>query len=512
MKYNSYNTHDLETRNKAIHSNENTLILASAGTGKTKLLVDKLIYEQDHNVSYQTFAALTFTTKAAKEIKERVKFSNRYLFIGTIDGFLEKEIIEPFISLYLKTECTLFYSYTNNNKFTSYSDGIQQIIDKNIVGTYKESSKNFKCELSLKILKEVIYSREYLKFKYKKIFIDEYQDCDFTMHSLFQYLNTQLAIKMFIVGDPKQAIYQFRGANPRYLEDLIKKDDYLKLQLNNNFRSKQDIIDFSQAISPEIEVENLVNSKSIFYYASNPSESKANIIKFLIEESIIDLSSKTFLILGNNNDIYKLHKELNTIYPREFEIVNKTNITNCINKTILESIAKYYFDSEFSEYDFIENLYLEYDNILIADIKNILLKIKNEASIENIEELFDKLKIPVREFEGKLESELLQTILKNDINKTLYNMQTNSKLLLTTHASKGLEASTVILFTSYFFHYESFNVENNYVAITRAKNKLILIDDNNCRYKKRMNMLLEENQYNKFSFDDFVTDISNAIQ
>ena len=84
------------------------------------------------------------------------------------------------------------------------------------------------------------------------------------MHSLFQYLNTQLAIKMFIVGDPKQAIYQFRGANPRYLEDLIKKDDYLKLQLNNNFRSKQDIIDFSQAISPEIEVENLVNSKVYF--------------------------------------------------------------------------------------------------------------------------------------------------------------------------------------------------------------------------------------------------------
>ncbi|MGI2264900.1 UvrD-helicase domain-containing protein [Staphylococcus cohnii] len=145
MKYNSYNTHDLENRNKAIHSNENTLILASAGTGKTKLLVDKLIYEKDHNDSYQTFAALTFTNKAAKEIKERVKFNNRHLFIGTIDGFLEKEIIEPFISLYLKTESKLFYSYTNDNKFTSYSDGIKQIIDKNIIGTYKESSKNLNC-------------------------------------------------------------------------------------------------------------------------------------------------------------------------------------------------------------------------------------------------------------------------------------------------------------------------------------------------------------------------------
>lgn len=512
MKYNSYNTNDLETRNKAIHSNEDTLILASAGTGKTKLLVDKLIYEKDHNDSYQTFAALTFTNKAAKEIKDRVKFNNRHLFIGTIDGFLEKEIIEPFISLYLKTESKLFYSYMNDNKFTSYSEGMQQIIDENIVGTYKEPSKNFKCELSLKILKEVIYSREYLKFKYKKIFIDEYQDCDFAMHSLFQFLNTQLEIKMFIVGDPKQAIYQFRGAKPQYLEELIKKDNYLKLQLNNNFRSKQNIIDFSQAISPEVEVENLVNSHSIFYYASNPSESKVNIIKFLIKESIIDLSSKTFLILGNNSDIYKLHTELDNIYPREFEIINKTNITNCINKSVLESIARFYFDSNFSEYDFIENLYLEYDNILITDIKHILLKIKNEPRIKNIEELFDRLKIPIYEFEGELESELLQTILQNDINKTLYKMQTTSKLLLTTHASKGLEADTVILFTNYFFHYQSFNAENNYVAITRAKNKLILIDDYNCRYKKRMNMLLEEHQYNKFIFDDFVTCIGNATQ
>ncbi len=512
MKYNSYITHDLEIRKKAIQSHEDTLILASAGTGKTKLLVDKLIYENNHNDSHKTFAALTFTNKAAKEIKDRVKFSNNSIFIGTIDGFLEKEIIEPFISLYLDNENKLFYSYANSNKFTTYNEGIQQIVDENIVGTYKEPSKNFKCELSLNILKRIIYSREYLEFKYKKIFIDEYQDCDFAMHSLFKFLNTQLKIKMFIVGDPKQAIYQFRGANPQFLEELIEKDTYLKLQLNNNFRSKQNIIDFSQAISPEVEVENLEKSHSIFYYASNPSESKVNIINYLIEESIIDLSTKTFIIIGNNNDIYNLHKELNNIYPREFEIVNKNNITNCINKNILESIAKYYFDSDFSEYDFIENLYLESNNILISDVKCILLKIKNEPIIKNIEALFARLKIPIYEFEGKLESEILQNILQNDNNKTLYNMQTNSKLLLTTHASKGLEADTVILFTSYFFHYQSFNVENNYVAITRAKNKLILIDDYNYRYKKRMNMLLEKHQYNKFSFDDFVTDISNDPQ
>lgn len=512
MKYNSYITHDLETRKKAIQSNEDTLILASAGTGKTKLLVDKLIYENEHNNSYQTFGALTFTNKAAKEIKDRVKFSNNRLFIGTIDGFLEKEIIEPFISLYLDTENKLFYSYANDNKITSYNEGIQQIIDENIVGTYKDPSKNFKCELALIILKRIIYSREYLEFKYKKIFIDEYQDCDFTMHSLFKFLNKQLKIKMFIVGDPKQAIYQFRGANPQFLEELIEKDTYLKLHLNNNFRSKQNIIDFSQAISPEVEVETLENSHSIFYYASNPSESKVNIINFLIEESIINLSTKTFLILGNNSDIHKLHKELNTIYPSEFEIVNKTNITNCINKNILESIARYYFDPNFSEYDFIEKLHFTNNDISVSDVNCILLKIKNEPLIKNIEELFARLKIPVYEFEGKLESELLQTILQNDNNKTLYNMQINSKLLLTTHASKGLEADTVILFTSYFFHYQSFNEENNYVAITRAKNKLILIDDYNYRYKKRMNMLLEKNQYNKFSFDDFVTDINNTIQ
>lgn len=91
---------DQEVRSKAISDTSNAIVLASAGAGKTRLLVDKLTCEINNNLSHYTFAAITFTNKAAKEMRSRINNDNTDLFIGTIDGFLEKEIIEPFFIFY----------------------------------------------------------------------------------------------------------------------------------------------------------------------------------------------------------------------------------------------------------------------------------------------------------------------------------------------------------------------------------------------------------------------------
>ncbi len=77
-----------------------------------------------------------------------------------------------------------------------------------------DNKKNFIFELAQKIVENSTACRLYLQAKYFKIYIDEYQDCDKSMHKLFMYLCDTLKIETFVAGDEKQSIYIWRGAYP----------------------------------------------------------------------------------------------------------------------------------------------------------------------------------------------------------------------------------------------------------------------------------------------------------
>lgn len=504
-----YTPKDQKIRFQAISSTSNTIVLASAGAGKTSLLIEKLIQEIENNTSHYTFAAITFTNKAAKEMRSRINFDKGNLFVGTIDGFLEKEIIEPFINLLSDNVTTFQYSYADKYKFYSFNQGLNQVVKQKVFGSYSKSAQkqgnNFKCDMAMEILKMVSYAREYLRFKYKQIFIDEYQDCDDSMHRLFQYFKRVLGIKLFVVGDSKQSIYQWRGASPRFLQSLTQDDDYQVYNLTENFRSEPDITDLSNAISSDVVVNDVRKRDSIFYYAIKASETRGEVIENLIEKNIIELSNNTYILLGKNSDIVDLYNELDVVFPKEFRYIKNNSISSCPNRVLLERIAKYYFNSKYSEYNFLEDSYLEYDRDIAKKIKKLLDYIVVEPTSKNIEELFFELEISVSTFGDKRESEILQEILNDNMNEILYKFNDNSgKLILTVHSAKGLEADTVVVFTEYFFRYYHFNVENNYVAITRAKQRLILVDNGEQQYKQAINELLDENNKSFLSFDDFI--------
>lgn len=500
---------DQEMRLSAIESTGNTIVLASAGSGKTRLLIDKLSYDTTSNETYQTFAAITFTHKAAKEIRQRNNAIRSDIFIGTIDGFLEKEVIEPFIRLLYKEISVYQFSYQRQHKFHTFQEGINKIKYQHVFSTYSDrvqkSGKNFKCEVALKLLTEIPFAREYLMYKYQRIFIDEYQDCDSSMNYFFQYLRDNLGIKLFIVGDIKQSLYQWRGASPKYLRDLSQNSTFEVFQLTENFRSNPDIVDFSNAISTELEVEEIAPLSSIYYYTPTIYNTKFEIIKHFIENSFIDLSKKIFILLGRNIDISNLYSELNTEYPGVFKYVSHNNISACPNKLILEGIAKYFFDENYSEYDFLENLYFEYDRIFAKTVRQKLESIVSNPSNDNIETLFFDLDIPVATFDNELESIILEKVLKNDANKIIYLPEdSEAKLILTTHSSKGLEADTVVNFVEYYLWNSQLNHETNYVGITRAENKLIIIDNPKQQYKESINKVLLSNNKSYVSLDDFV--------
>ena len=108
--------------------------------------------------------------------------------------------------------------------------------------------------------------RLYLQAKYFKIYIDEYQDCDKSMHKFFMYLCDELNIETFVVGDEKQSIYIWRGAYPEAFKSIWNKPNFKKIFMGDNFRSCQQIQNYSNLLCDE--------TRSLY----NPTENIDNIV------------------------------------------------------------------------------------------------------------------------------------------------------------------------------------------------------------------------------------------
>ena len=92
------------------------------------------------------------------------------------------------------------------------------------------------------------YVRTSLSMRFPWILIDEYQDLGRPLHEMILALLTNTNIKIFAVGDPDQSIYGFVGAIPDYLMEIYKREDTISIELKNNYRSNQDIVDASQIV------------------------------------------------------------------------------------------------------------------------------------------------------------------------------------------------------------------------------------------------------------------------
>lgn len=242
---------DKEDRDNILEDKGSIIVTAGAGSGKTTILTNKISIDLENNKKHYKIAAITFTKKAAKEIKERLTSSTRGQFLGTNDSFVENEIIKPFIKdAFGNDYSNEFEVVYNKNKFNTFNEGLELIKNQNKLGTYFDNKKNFKFELALKILLESRVSRQYIQARYFKLYIDEYQDCDKDMHNLFMYINSELNIKLFVVGDPKQSIYQWRGAAPELFYGMLndKYNNFNKYELVENFRCCKDIQNYSNLL------------------------------------------------------------------------------------------------------------------------------------------------------------------------------------------------------------------------------------------------------------------------
>tara|TARA_B110000438_G_C15814802_1_gene651427 strand:+ start:1355 stop:3523 length:2169 start_codon:yes stop_codon:yes gene_type:complete len=272
------------------------LIFAGAGSGKTRVLTHKLYHLVNEGLfKPEEILAVTFTNKAAKEMKERVlkllKTSDLDLSMGTfhsicarllredIDvlGFsrhfaiydvkdqldlikvlyesfeISKNLITP---NQLRNQISLFKNKMMDSK--ELESKAKTILEKTVAKIYKEYQKNLKLNDALDFDDLLTFPLEIFKKKpsvlkkyqkrWKYILVDEYQD---TNRAQFQFLTSLAGAheNICVVGDDDQSIYGWRGADVSNILDFEKTFSSCKVfKLEKNYRSTQEILNAATAV------------------------------------------------------------------------------------------------------------------------------------------------------------------------------------------------------------------------------------------------------------------------
>lgn len=266
------------------------LILAGAGSGKTKVLTTKIAYLiEEKGIDPYNILAITFTNKAANEMKERVKnmldIDTNMIQISTFHSFGLSIIKRHYEKLGFKSNFTIidsddslstvkrilkdmnldpkfFNPKTIRNKISSAKNELMtpvdldkftnNEIDEVTVKVYTEYQNKLKINNSLDfddllMLPIVLFNenKEVLKYyqeRFKYILIDEYQDTNHVQYILTKMLSAKYK-NICVVGDPDQSIYGFRGSN--YKNILNFEKDYKNTKvilLEQNYRSTKNIL------------------------------------------------------------------------------------------------------------------------------------------------------------------------------------------------------------------------------------------------------------------------------
>lgn len=335
------------------------LVMAGAGSGKTKVLTTRIKYLLDIGAAVSDICAFTFTNKAAREMKWRLEqmikadnvetptistfHSFCYSFLShpeffyklgftkrpaIVEDSTKSEIIRDILSKYEEDYSNIPFvkaisQIKNKAKVTDVNDK-DLVILNTIYYQYQERlmSSNMidyddMIPLFMKLCDDQMF-RNLVQTKY--ILVDEAQDTNQIQYELVKLLSEQYG-NLFFVGDSDQLIYSFRSSDIAILNDFQDNCDEIII-LNQNYRCNQDIlkhanklIDFnSNRIKKELfsEIETL---KKVEYRQFASTSEEAMTVAYAIKSMIKDgMNPKDIGILyRNNNQSYLIEKELNNL-------------------------------------------------------------------------------------------------------------------------------------------------------------------------------------------------------
>ena len=551
---------------EAVKNVNNCLVIAGPGAGKTELLAQKLDYLFSTNgcISPKKILALSFKTDAAANMKNRVKkrYGDEYAsrFTSLTYSAFEKMILDQYINA-LPEEIRPARDYLVDDwdviKATLIKNGINvngrrmSDIRKSVEKTVLNDEANLKFKKDLlkgtrnnkavllykqitKLATYIIYTNKYirkaLQMTYEFVFLDEFQDTTYDQYNLLKTCFLGSMCKLTAVGDNKQAIMRWAGANPDIFPDYkldFKANEY---QLLMNHRSVPKLVEFQK------EVHQILNSNHSSIQTNNyPEFQEGEITLFEFENESLeaklianDIESKIkvgirpseICILAKQKvGIYSFElisilnsKGIKARIENEYQDILKDPTCNLLldliscsqgkrDPLIWENISNFYGNingiDELTDELILAKSYKEIDNI-VSDITYLISNfIPNEESmlklIDCIIEKIDEKRIisNFSTYNGKSD---LDIIVKN-FSKLLYieYSQTqgewldtvssfkgeNSIPIMTIHKSKGLEYEVVYFLGLEDSAFWSFNDQPEedksafFVALSRAKSHLI---------------------------------------
>jgi DNA helicase II / ATP-dependent DNA helicase PcrA len=320
---------------KAVLNNDKyTLIMASAGTGKTRVLVSKFLHILTQNIQIQNIMALTFTNKAAKEMLTRISKEGG-LFIGTFHSICLR-LLKQYNHYYpnvideddsRKILETLGYSADiiwNIKQFQDKGLLAEQVEHWNPIKEIYLSYLNALKKQNLidfgHIILETITMLQnpeigpQIRKQFSHILVDEYQDTSMAQEKLLQLLIKDGAY-LFVVGDPRQSVYEWRGA---HRDNIIKFTERYNnatvIKLNENYRSTREILNFATAVmnSNKTDDENdkifgQYNGEKVKIYTTQNAEQESKFIASKIHElRTRGFNYKDIAILARSNMALRL--------------------------------------------------------------------------------------------------------------------------------------------------------------------------------------------------------------
>ena len=132
---------------KIVETPGDLIVRASAGTGKTHTMVNKIAKEIDDNHTHKVIAAITFTIKAAQEIKDRLSVDVVQHFIGTNNSFVIEEVIKPFMKDVYGADFDLDMSTDYSAKVDTFQEAIEKIRNEGILCSYRDNKRHLPVRL-----------------------------------------------------------------------------------------------------------------------------------------------------------------------------------------------------------------------------------------------------------------------------------------------------------------------------------------------------------------------------
>lgn len=286
---------DLRTNDaqwEAFRASSPCVVLAPPGSGKTKLLTTRMAKDLVESISPPHGAAcITMTNSAASELRSRLQAlrlgQRPNLFVGTVHSFALKCIVGPFarvVGLDPSGDLELVTQFQADAYMEQAIDDVApetrgwarnklgKSVDqwRNALGPGGDSHLTVEEEVAavavrfesllredhmfdfmelVRMAVELVENHEWVRrvlaARFPAIYVDEYQDLAPGLDRLVRSLcfDTGVSCDLFAVGDPDQAIFGFTGANASLLEELAERAEVSEVQLNQNYRSGQDLID-----------------------------------------------------------------------------------------------------------------------------------------------------------------------------------------------------------------------------------------------------------------------------